>query len=126
MKVSKPPSGLVSGHATALPAAENAGAKGFADKLAKASAADKARATTSAQPAARAGRIAAVAGIAGDLKAGKIAPQAALERVVERIVARQVGARGPAAVRERLAATLRQTLADDPMLAAKIRTLDET
>ena len=88
MKVSKPPSGLVSGHATALPAAENAGAKGFADKLAKASAADKARATTSAQPAARAGRIAAVAGIAGDLKAGKIAPQAALERVVERIVAR--------------------------------------
>jgi hypothetical protein len=129
MRVSKPPSGLVSTHAGALPAAKNAGAKGFADQLAKASRGDKAHAVAPTQSAAHAGKVAGVADLARDLRAGKITPKAALDRVVdrvvERIVARQVGAKGPAAVRERLAATLRQTLEDDPMLATKIRALDE-
>lgn len=125
MKVSKPPSGLVSAHPAALPAAKSTGAKGFADKLAKASGSDKARAATASQPAAHAGRVPVVADIAKALKAGQITPQAALDRVVERIVSRHVGSQGPAAVREKLSAALRQTIEDDPMLAAKIRVLDE-
>ena len=125
MKVSKPPSGLVSAHPTALPAAKSTGAKGFADKLAKASEGDKARAAPANQPAAHAFGVPAVADIAKALKAGQITPQAALDRVVERIVSRHVGSKGPAAVREKLSASLRQTIEDDPMLAARIRALDE-
>ena len=81
MKVSKPPSGLVSGHPVGLPAAGTAGAKGFADKLAKASGSDKARAATATQPGAQAGRAPGIADIAKALKAGQITPQAALDRV---------------------------------------------
>ncbi len=125
MRVSKPPSGLVSGRPGGLPAVTSAGGKGFADKLARASGSDKARAATATQPAAHAGRAHAVADIAKALQAGQITPQAALDRVVERIVSRRVGSNGPAAVREELGAALRQTLEDDPMLAAKIRALDD-
>jgi hypothetical protein len=125
MKVSRPPSGLVSGHPVGLPAAGSAGAKGFADKLARASGSGKAHAATATQPAAHAGRVPAVADIAKALQAGQIAPQAALDRVVELVVSRRVGPKGPAAVREKLGAALRQTLEDDPILAAKIRALDE-
>ena len=125
MKVSKPPSELVSAHPAALPAAKRTGAKGFADKLAKASGSDKAHAATASRPAAQVGGAAAVADIAKALKAGQITPQAALDRVVERIVSRHVGSHGPAAVRDKLGAALRQTIEDDPMLAAKIRALDE-
>jgi hypothetical protein len=125
MKVSKPLSGSVSGRPAGAPAPGGASAKGFADKLAKASESRKAGAATPTQPAAQAGKVSGVADIARDLKAGKITPQAAIDRVVERIVARQVGAKGPAAVREQLSAALRRTLEDDPMLAAKVRALDE-
>jgi hypothetical protein len=125
MKVTKPPSGLVSAHPAGLPAVGSAGAKGFADKLARASGSGKTRTATATQPAAHAGSMPAVADIAKALKAGQITPQAALDRVVELVVSRRVGPKGPAAVREKLGAALRQTLEDDPMLAAKIRALDE-
>jgi hypothetical protein len=125
MKISKPPSGSLSGRPVSLPSAKGAGAKGFADKLARASGSHKARAATAAQPAARAREVGAVADISKALQAGRITPQAALDRVVERIVARRVGKNGPAAVREKLGAALRQTLEDDPMLAAKVRTLGD-
>jgi hypothetical protein len=49
----------------------------------------------------------------------------ALDRVVERIATRRVGPNGTAAVREKISAALRQTLEDDPMLAAKIRALGD-
>ena len=106
-----------------LPAAKGAGAKGFADKLARVSGTAKAR--TTAAPAARAGRVSSVTDIGKALKAGQITPQMALDRVVERIVARRVGPNGTAAVREKISAALRQTLEDDPMLAAKIRALGD-
>jgi hypothetical protein len=125
MKISKPPSGSLSGRPVGLPPAKSAGAKGFADKLARATGSDKARAATAAQPAARAREVRAVADIGKALRAGQITPQAALDRVVERIVASRVGKNGPAAVREKLGAALRQTLEDDPMLAAKVRALGE-
>ena len=125
MKVSKPPSGLLLGRAADFPVVKKAGANGFADKLAKASGAAKAHAATATQPTARAGKVAAVADIGKALQAGQITPQTALDRVVERIVTRQVGVNGPAALKKNLAAALRQTLEDDPMLAAKISALGD-
>jgi hypothetical protein len=122
MKISKPPSGSVSGRPVGLPAAKGAGATGFADKLAGAT---KARATTATQSAGRAREVRAVVDIGKALQAGQITPQAALDRVVERIVARRVGRNGPAAVKETLGTALRQALEDDPMLAARVRTLGD-
>jgi len=107
-----------------LPAAKNAGAKGFADKLARASASDKPRATEASRPA-RAHEVRAVADIGKALQAGQIAPPTALDRVIERIVAHRVGPNGPSTIREKLSAALRQTLEDDPILAAKVRALGE-
>jgi predicted Fe-Mo cluster-binding NifX family protein len=123
MRVSKPPAGSLSGLPVGLPAAKAPGAKGFADKLARVSGTAKAR--TTAAPAARAGRVSSVTDIGKALKAGQITPQMALDRVVERIVARRVGPNGTAAVRDKISAALRQTLEDDPMLAAKIRALGD-
>ena len=125
MKVSKPPSGSLLGRPVDLPATKKAGTKGFAQRLAQVSGADKASAATVTQPTARAGKVSAVADIGKALKAGQIAPRAALDRVVERIVSRQVGVDGPAAIKKNLSAALRQTLEDDPMLAAKIRALGD-
>jgi hypothetical protein len=125
MRVSKPPSGSFSGHPVGLNAAKSAGAKGFADKLARASRSATAGTATAPARAAQAGGVPAVADIGKALQTGQITPQAAIDRVVERIVARQIGPRGPAALREKLSAALRQTLEDDPMLAAKIRALGD-
>jgi hypothetical protein len=125
VRVSKPPSGSLSGQPVGLPAAKGAGAKGFADKLARASGTAKARTAAAPASAARVGGMPRVADIGKALKAGQITPQAALNQVVERIVAGKVGPNGHAAIREKVSAALRQTLEDDPMLAAKIRTLGD-
>ena len=125
MKVSKPPSGSLSGRPVGFSTVKSAGAKGFAEKLARVSGSDKARAATTARPAVRAGEVPAIADIGKALRSGQIKPQTALDRVVERIVARRVGPNGPAAVKEKLSAALRQTLEDDPMLAAKVRALGD-
>jgi hypothetical protein len=125
MKVSKPPSGSLLGRVADLPGVKKSGAKGFARSLTKASGADKASAARATQPTARVHQMAAIADIGKALQAGQITPRAALDRVVERIVARRLGPTGPAAVREKLSAALRQTLEDDPMLAAKIRALGD-
>jgi hypothetical protein len=125
MKVSKPISGSLPGPPIDLHDAKKAGTKGFAQKLARASGADKARAATATQPTARTGKVPAVADIGKALRAGQITPEAALDRVVERIVARQVGVNGPAAIKKNLTAALCQTLEDDPMLAAKLRALGD-
>ena len=125
MRVSNPPAGSLSGLPVGLPAAKGAGAKGFADKLARVSGTAKARTAAAPAPAARAGRVSSVTDIGKALKAGQITPQMALDRVVERIATRRVGPNGTAAVREKISAALRQTLEDDPMLAAKIRALGD-
>ena len=99
---------------------------GFADKIDKSAATDPthssraASAATSVQPLHAVG---AIADISADLRAGKIDAQAALDKVVDRVVAHQVGPDAPAAVREQVGAALRQALEDDPLLAEKIRAL---
>lgn len=61
--------------------------------------------------------------LAAELGAGKITPEAAVDRVIDRIVAKQVGADAPAAVRDRVRAALESAVADDPVLSEKIKTL---
>jgi hypothetical protein len=90
----------------------------FADKLKSAGAATPAS-KTDAPAASRS----ATADLAADLKAGKISPQAAVERVIDRVVDKQLGTHAPAAVREKLRAALETAVADDPLLADKIRGL---
>jgi len=63
------------------------------------------------------------ADLAADLKAGKLSPQAAVDRVIDRVVDKQLGTNAPAAVREKLRTALENAVADDPLLADKIRGL---
>ena len=70
-------------------------------------------------------RAAPVSDIGAALKAGKLTPQAAIDKVIEHVLDRQVGRKASAAVREKVGAALRESLADDPVLAAKVRSLGE-
>ena len=90
----------------------------FADKLKSAGAPTG----TSGTPASSAaGSV--TADLAADLKAGKISPQTAVDRVIDRVVDKQLGTNAPAAAREKLRAALENAVADDPLLADKIRGL---
>ena len=61
--------------------------------------------------------------LAAELGAGKITPEAAVDRVIDRVVDKQVGADAPAAIRDRVRAALESAVADDPVLSEKIKTL---
>jgi hypothetical protein len=69
------------------------------------------------------GADALTADIAADLKAGKLDPKAALDKVVERVLDRQLGANAPAAMRNQLRDALRDTISSDPFLADRLRGL---
>ena len=53
----------------------------------------------------------------------KITPRAAVDCVIDRVVDKQLGAEAPAATREKLRVALENAVADDPLLADKIRGL---
>jgi hypothetical protein len=103
------------------------GAK-FADKLsAEKPSADKVGAADATKKAADPTGSTAVRGLTADvateLAAGRIDAKAALDRVIERVVDKQVGPGAPAAVREKVRAALESAVADDPLLGEKIRSL---
>jgi hypothetical protein len=123
MKVSRPPSGSSCRPKSGVSEVKHSGTAGFAEKLAKASGSGKAQATGKTSGAVHAAKVSGVSDIGQALKAGHITPQAAIERVVERVVDRQAGPNAPAAAKQQLAAVLRQALEDDPTLAAKVRAL---
>lgn len=105
----------VGGNDESRPVAENRPA--FADKLKSPSATG----TTGTPASSAAGSV--TADLAADLKAGKLSPQAAVDRVIDRVVDKQLGTNAPAAVREKLRTALENAVADDPLLADKIRGL---
>jgi hypothetical protein len=120
----------ISGSGTPLPAegapapgadeAKGPGGKTFAEAV------DRPAGANQAAEAARASQTAAVGPVAdlvADLRAGKISAQAALDKVIDRVLAQQVGRDAPAAVRERVETALRQALEDDPLLADRLRKL---
>ena len=91
-----------------------AGAPRFADKLAGAS-------SVQAPGAARAGGI--TTDLAADLRAGRITPKDALDKVIDRVVDNQLGANAPAAVRAQVRSALVDAVADDPLLGEKLKLL---
>jgi hypothetical protein len=91
----------------------------FADKLSGTKAAAKA----APGHGAAAGPTGLTGDLAAELQAGRITPKTALERVIDRIVDKQLGTNAPAAVREKVRAALEDAVADDPLLAEKIKSL---
>lgn len=96
--------------------------RAFADKLETARGASGAAASGAPTAAPVAGGV-AVADLAAALRAGTLTGRGAVDQLVERIVARQVGPNAPAAVREQVKATLEDALENDPLLAEKLRGL---
>jgi hypothetical protein len=92
----------------------------FADKLGQTEAAAK---STTAKPITATPPGGLTSDLAADLRAGKITPRAAVDRVIDRVVDKQLGVGAPAATREKLRAALETAVADDPLLADKIRGL---
>jgi hypothetical protein len=72
---------------------------------------------------ARLARVEGVAEVAAGLAGGRLAPEEAVKRVIERILDRQVGPDAPAAIRDQVGAALRDALESDPVLAEKVRAL---
>jgi hypothetical protein len=97
-----------------------AGGPKFADKLA----ADKLGAAApqgAADPAVAARGL--TADVAAEFAAGRIDAKAALDRVIQRVIDKQLGVGAPAAVREKVRAALESAVADDPLLSDKIKSL---
>jgi hypothetical protein len=122
MKISRAASPQLSGAAGKLPGVASKG-KDFAAKLDKATA--KTAVSAARSKPASATRSAGVSDIGADLKAGRITPQAAIDKVIDRIVAQQLGIHAAPAAKEKIGAALRERLADDPLLAAKVRALSD-
>lgn len=64
-----------------------------------------------------------VADVNADFKAGKISAEAAVDKIVESVLDRQVGAAGSPALRAQVETALRQTLANDPFMGAQLNAL---
>jgi hypothetical protein len=110
-----PGSGPIGGSDESRP---SAGGPHFADKLGQTDAAAR---TSKAAATPPPGGL--TADLAAELRSGKIAPKAAVDRVIDRVVEKQLGVGAPAATREKLRAALENAVADDPLLADKIRGL---
>jgi hypothetical protein len=90
----------------------------FADRLGAADATKK-----PSDPAAAATVRGLTADVAAELAAGRIDAKAALDRVIDRVVDKQVGPGATPAVRAKVRAALESAVADDPLIAEKIRSL---
>jgi len=64
-----------------------------------------------------------VGDIATDLRTGKLTSRAAVDKVMEGVIARQVGPEAPQVVRDRVRAALQDAIENDPLLADKLRQL---
>ena len=124
-KVSGPGSGPPVGGPSDDPKSDGPSGVGgprFADKLGAPDAAQPAGGPGAAATRGRKG-IELTTDVAAELAAGRIDAKAALDRVIERIVDKQLGPGAPAAVRETVRTALERAVADDPVLSEKIRSL---
>jgi hypothetical protein len=93
----------------------------FADKL---GATDPTRKTgQTGTPGAASAARGPTADVAKELTAGRIDAKAAIDKVIQRVLDKQVGPGAPAAVREKVRAALESAIADDPLLSEKIKAL---
>jgi hypothetical protein len=125
MKISRTSSPHQPGPLDKTPSVGGAGGKGFAAKLGAAKTEVVGKGSLAAGKAEKARKSMPVSDIGAELKAGRLTPQAAIDKVIERVLDRQVGRKAGPAVREKLGAALRESLADDPLLAAKVRALGQ-
>jgi hypothetical protein len=120
MKVSGPGSGVPPEATGEAAEAEKPGGKGFAEKLHK---------SDEAAPPGQADAPAAARPLTGDLgaklQASEISPQTAVDKVIVRIVDRQLGTDAPPAIRAQVEAALRDALESDPMLLEKVKSLSK-
>lgn len=109
-------------------APERAGQSGqaFAEKLAAKTAEKLATGAPGPGPATTGARAPAgdTTAIAADLDAGRLAPAAAVDKLLEQVLTRQLGSDATPAIRERVRAALRDALENDPLLAEKLGRLD--
>jgi len=61
--------------------------------------------------------------LTAELRAGRLQPAEAMEKVMERVIDRQLGVNAPAPAREKLRAALQDAIDSDPLLAEKMRSL---
>jgi hypothetical protein len=101
------------------------GGQAFAERLSQPRGAAQTAAAQSATTVAGAPGTVATHDIAADLRGGRVPLSAAMETLIDRVVAQQVGAKAPEAVRESLRATLRDAVETDPLLAGKLRSLGD-
>ena len=125
MKISRTSSPHQPGTTGKAPSVGGVSGKGFAAKLSAAKAEQVTKGALAAGKSEKTRKAVAVSDIGADLKAGKLTPQAAIDKVIERVLDRQVGRKADAALREKLVTAMRESLTDDPMLAAKVRALAE-
>ena len=125
MKITRPPCPETSASGAKPVAVGDSGGKEFAAKLDSLNASGPVERAGSPGDLGATAPTAPVADIGTDLKAGKIAPETAIDRVVERVLDRQLGPQASLALRAQLGAALRDSLADDPLLASKMRALLE-
>jgi hypothetical protein len=125
MKISRISSPHQPGSLGKTPSVGGANGKGFAAKLEAAKTDGVAKGSLAAGKAEQTRKGIPVSDIGAALKAGKLTPQAAIDKVIERILDRQVGRKAGTEVREKLGAALRESLANDPLLASKIRALGQ-
>jgi hypothetical protein len=95
------------------------GGEAFAARLGEAPVADGPAA--GAAPAAPAP---GAQGVIDELRAGRITPEQAIDRLVEDTVGRRVGAAAPEAARQRLRAALTELIATDPHLRDLARRME--
>lgn len=74
---------------------------------------------------AHAGQPNPVADIGAALKAESMTATAAVDQVIERVLVQHLGSTGSVATRREVEAALRDHLAEDPLLAAKVRALSQ-
>jgi hypothetical protein len=96
------------------------GKKSFAEKM------SGPRTTTAVAATAPVGKPAGevvVRDLAADLRSGKVDARTTVDKLVDRVLAVQLGPEAPAGVRDTLRATLRDAVETDPVLADKLRQL---
>jgi hypothetical protein len=125
MKISRTSSPHQPGSPGKTPGVGGASGKGFAAKLGAAKADGVSKGTAATVKSTKARKALSVSDIGAALKAGKLTPQAAIDKVIERVLDRQVGRKAGIEVRQKIGTALRESLADDPFLASKIRALGQ-
>lgn len=74
-------------------------------------------------PSNAAASVRDVGALSTDVQAGRISAASAVDKIVQQVLDRQLGAGAPAAIRSKVEAALRDALESDPLLGEKLKAL---